>query len=144
MIGNDLKSAGERLLATDDFGGSLERPRVNRQQLSTTPKGRLVRYRTLRSTCNRVNELATEQWDQGLESDAGLHWRRGALPCATEPSLSYSSRAASASVGSRPCGVNLSTASGNSRVSLDSNSSRESPVCCDSELRTSGPIACSS
>jgi len=48
MMGNDLKSEGERLLAADDFGGSLERPRVNRWQLNPTSEGRLVRYRTVR------------------------------------------------------------------------------------------------
>ena len=51
-------------------------------------------------------------------------------------------RAASSSVGSRPSGVNLSTAAGKSRVNLDSNSSDESPVCCESVFSASGPIAC--
>src|SRR6187397_543177 len=53
-------------------------------------------------------------------------------------------RAKSASVGSRPCGVYRSTALGNSRESRASSSSRDSPVCCDSVAKTSGPIACSS
>lgn len=56
---------------------------------------------------------------------------------------SQTSRPASSSVGKRPCGVNPSTAPGNSRVSLLNNSSRESPVCWTSAPRTSGPIACS-
>src|SRR5215211_9319914 len=53
-------------------------------------------------------------------------------------------REKSASVGSRPCGVYLSTASGSSRDSLASSSSRDNPVCFDNVSNTSGPIACSS
>jgi hypothetical protein len=51
-------------------------------------------------------------------------------------------RAKSPSVGSRPCGVYLSTASGSSRHSLESNSSFARPVCFDKVSNTSGPIAC--
>jgi len=54
------------------------------------------------------------------------------------------SRVASASDGSRPSGVNLSTAAGKSRLSLVSSSSRERPVCCISVLNASDPMACSS
>src|SRR5947209_9198053 len=50
----------------------------------------------------------------------------------------------SASLGSRPCGVYLSTASGSSRESRATSSSFESPVCLESAANTSGPIACSS
>src|SRR4026207_561033 len=50
-------------------------------------------------------------------------------------------REKSASVGRRPCGVYLSTASGSSRQSLVSNSSRDRPVCVDKVSNTSGPIA---
>src|SRR3954468_15990602 len=53
-------------------------------------------------------------------------------------------RGKSASVGSRPCGVYLSMASGSSRDSLASSSSRDNPVCFVRLLKTSGPIACSS
>ena len=56
---------------------------------------------------------------------------------------SYESES-STSVGSRPCGVYLSTASGSSRQSLESRSSRAKPVCFDRVSSTSGPIACSS
>src|SRR5215213_7189737 len=48
------------------------------------------------------------------------------------------------SIGRRPSGVYLSTASGRSLASRDSNSSRDSPVCSTSVANTSGPIACSS
>src|SRR3546814_106846 len=50
----------------------------------------------------------------------------------------------SASVGRRPCGVYLSTASGSSRQSLVTSSSRDKPVCLDRVSNTSGPIARSS
>ena len=52
-------------------------------------------------------------------------------------------RARSASVGSRPCGVYMSTALGSSRESRASSSCCDSPVCCDRVASTSGPIACS-
>ena len=50
----------------------------------------------------------------------------------------------SASVGTRPCGVYLSTASGSSRQSLVISSPRDRPVCLDKVSNTSGPIARSS
>ena len=50
----------------------------------------------------------------------------------------------SASAGSRPCGVYLSTASGSSRQSLVTSSSRDRPVCFARLSNTSGPIAFSS
>ena len=68
----------------------------------------------------------------------------GFLMCALPPLTPRYERANSPSVGSRPCGVYLSTAVGSSRESLASSSSRESPVCFVKVSNTSGPIACSS
>ena len=64
--------------------------------------------------------------------------------CALPPLTPRYERANSPSVGSRPCGVYLSTALGSSRESLASSSSRENPVCFVKVSNTSGPIACSS
>ena len=71
--------------------------------------------------------------------------RPGSVPtaCANAGHLQIN-RDASSSVGNLPCGVNLSTASGSSRVSRASSSSRDRPVSCESVFNTSGPIARSS
>ena len=65
------------------------------------------------------------------------------LSAGTAPAAPETYRINAASVGNRPCGVYLSTASGSSRESRASSSCRDNPVCLDKVSSTSGPIACS-